>query len=415
MPPKSRGSDKSNQKHTKSLKNQSASNRAVNANSGKDDTATNDSVPLALQQKLLNIFRDAFPSRFEPGLTACLQEVKGFLYHREFIRAFERDEYREAYVVRWSPSRTLGYLKILEDVVDGIWNEKSKKGSSEEIADTNRSGPDNEIKIICLGGGAGAEMVSLTGVLNSLQQRKASALGNSGERSKIPDMSPIEIQRQGTRLNIDLVDIADWAPILNRLYESVTTPPTLSPYASAAVKASNLPLVPASTLSFTFHQHDVLKLPPSHLRPLVYDRDLVTIFFTLNELYSTSPPLTQTFLLNLTLCTKAGTLLLVMDSAGSYSEVDLGKEEAKKYPMQWLLDHTLLKSATEVDFNHPADGRTDDEGSVGKKNQQKNVSKWEKLRDEESRWFRLPDGLRYPLELENMRYQVHLYRRSASE
>ena len=37
--------------------------------------------------------------------------------------------------------------------------------------------------------------------------------------------------------------------------------------------------------------------------------------------------------------------------------------------------------------------------------------KWEKVVDEESKWFRLPPGLRYPIELENMRYQIHLYRR----
>ena len=89
----------------------------------------------------------------------------------------------------------------------------------------------------------------------------------------------------------------------------------------------------------------------------------------------------------------------MVDSAGSYAEVGVGKEEeSKKYPMQWLLDHTLLESATQI--NHP----------VTKKD---HVRKWEKLRGEESRWFRLPDGLKYPLELEDMRYQMHLYRRIA--
>ena len=170
MPPKSRGSNKSNQKHTKSLKNQSISDLVVKA---KDGAATKDPVSLALQQKLVNIFRNAFPTRFDPGLSTLLQEVKRFLYHRDFVRAFERDEYREAYAVRWSPSRTLGYLEIFEEVVDGIWDVKNRDATEKESLedDSKRLQPENEIKIVCLGGGAGAEMVSLAGVLNMLQQR----------------------------------------------------------------------------------------------------------------------------------------------------------------------------------------------------------------------------------------------------
>lgn len=425
MPPKSGGSNKSYQKHAKSSKIQPISHRTADANNNsKDARATKDSVSLALQQKLLSIFRNAFPSRFEPDLPAWLQEVKRFLYHREFSRAFERDEYREAYAVRWSPSRALGYLEILAEVVDGIRNTKNKDVEEtehcEDIEDSmKRLGLEIEIKIVCLGGGAGAEMVSLAGVLNILQQEKTPALKESDENIKTPDTNPIEVQRQDVRLNVGFIDIANWASILDRLYKTITTPPVLSSYASAAVKVSNAPLVPAATLSFTFHQHDVLKLQPGELYSLVGDCDLVTLFFTLNELYTTSSPLTQTFLLNLTACTKVGSLLLVVDSAGSYSEVGLGKEEVKKYPMQWLLDHTLLKSATEVGFSHPVDSLAEDESS-GRKKERKilegrrnDVLKWEKLRDEESCWFRLPDGLKYPLELENMRYQVHLYRRIA--
>jgi 25S rRNA (uracil2843-N3)-methyltransferase len=37
--------------------------------------------------------------------------------------------------------------------------------------------------------------------------------------------------------------------------------------------------------------------------------------------------------------------------------------------------------------------------------------KWEKLVSDESRWFRLQESLKYPIPLENMRCQVHLFRR----
>jgi len=83
-------------------------------------------------------------------------------------------------------------------------------------------------------------------------------------------------------------------------------------------------------------------------------------------------------------------MLLVVDSPGSYSETSIGKE-SKRYPMQWLLNHTLLETSKE----------RGGKGDV----------KWEKLVSDESRWFRLADDLKYPISLENMRYQVHLYRR----
>ena len=38
--------------------------------------------------------------------------------------------------------------------------------------------------------------------------------------------------------------------------------------------------------------------------------------------------------------------------------------------------------------------------------------KWEKVgQGEESKWFRLDERLKYPIELEDMRYQMHVYRR----
>ena len=86
-----------------------------------------------------------------------------------------------------------------------------------------------------------------------------------------------------------------------------------------------------------------------------------------------------------------GAMLLVIDSPGSYSTVTLNGAE-KNYPMQWLLDHTLLADV-----------------SGGKAKEE--VKLWEKLQDDDSRWFRLDDRLEYPIELENMRMQLHLYRR----
>ena len=89
---------------------------------------------------------------------------------------------------------------------------------------------------------------------------------------------------------------------------------------------------------------------------------------------------------------------MVVDSPGSYSTVKLGETE-KKYPMQWMLDHTLLKQTAKIGV---------DDG-------EKDVEKWEKVGAEESRWWRMERGrLKYKVagvELEDMRMQWHLFRR----
>jgi 25S rRNA (uracil2843-N3)-methyltransferase len=117
---------------------------------------------------------------------------------------------------------------------------------------------------------------------------------------------------------------------------------------------------------------------------------LLTLLFTLNELYTSSISKTTAFLLKLTIAAKPGSLLLVVDSPGSYSETAVGNA-AKKYPMHFLLNHTLIGPSKPDDIEISPD--------------------WEKVVSDDSRWFRIPEGLRYPISLENMRYQIHLYRR----
>ncbi|KAK4692724.1 25S rRNA (uracil2843-N3)-methyltransferase, partial [Lecanoromycetidae sp. Uapishka_2] len=123
--------------------------------------------------------------------------------------------------------------------------------------------------------------------------------------------------------------------------------------------------------------------------------------FTLNELYATSISATTNLLLSLTMLLDPGALLLVVDSPGSYSTVKIGKSSRpsessgeRKYPMQWLLDHTLLEAS-----------------AVGSSKVASGQRQWEKVDGREAEWFRLDGELRYPIELEDMRYQLHLYRR----
>jgi 25S rRNA (uracil2843-N3)-methyltransferase len=227
---------------------------------------------------------------------------------------------------------------------------------------------------VCLGGGAGAELVTLGGLQKMMN-----------------DANEEEGKPRGKQIHAVALDMADWTRVIDQLSHHITTPPPISKYASAAVKAANVPLIDSSDLKTTFRQHDVLNMDLQVMTDLLKGAELVTLMFTLNELYSASVALTQKFLLNMTSILESGSMLLVIDSPGSYSSINLNGAE-KNYPMQWLLDHTLLQDT-----------------SGGK--EEVEVRLWEKVRENDSRWFRLEDSLQFPIELENMRMQVHLYRK----
>ncbi|KAF2490108.1 hypothetical protein BU16DRAFT_429463, partial [Lophium mytilinum] len=330
-------------------------------------------IPFELLQLLLNIFKNSFAHLLESDFAPLLQEVKQHLFNRDFAQAFGRQDYLEAYAARWSSSRALGYLEIFDYVSKHVF-----KSNAQDVVRSSAS-----YKAVCFGGGGGAEVVALGGFLDFLSQSNGMQNGNaSTDETKEASSRP-----RITNFDVHCVDIANWGPVADSLYTSMISTPPIYKYASAAAKAANRPLLEASSFHVTSHQQDLLDLDVSALSHLLQDASLVTLMFTLNELYSSSLAKTQAFLLRMTTCVKKGAHLLVIDSPGSYSTVSLNGSE-KNYPMQWLLDHTLLRKATP-------------EG----------LASWEKLESDESRWFRLPQGLKYPIELENMRYQLHLFQK----
>lgn len=333
-----------------------------------DETATRPQIPLELQQLLLNIFRNAFVERLQTDIAPLLQEVKGHLYNRDFATAFGKDTYLEAYAARWSPSRALGYADVFWDLKDHFFPCPDSEDTQ------NRDPQPDSWNIVCMGGGAGAEVVALAGVQSLLLKEDST--------------------HQHPKMCIHAVDIADWTPVVRNLQEHSVTLPPLSKYASVTAKAANAALLDPSNIDVLFKQQDVLAEHGNSSEIHLRQADVVTILFTLNELYTASLPATQSFLFRLTTIMEPGSLLLVIDSPGSYSSITLNGAE-KKYPMQWLLDHTLLKQVN------------DKQKERGKEE----VTKWEKIEEDDSRWFRLSEELKYPIELENMRMQLHLYRR----
>lgn len=332
------------------------------------------------QQLIVDVFKSAFDQALSSKtFTSTLQTVKQALFERDFARAFGDDEYLAVYAARYSPTRALCYAAVLNN----IWEHLAdiclpSSPASNTIRGGNTEPQPPALKILSFGGGA-AELVAFAAFLNQHQHDSPPLAGS-----------------------INNLDSAAWGPVITSLETTLTTgspllpdPSTIgTPSSSTTTVAATAPLIPASHLTSIFTLQDALTLSRSELAALLGPSPLlVTLLFTLNELF-TSGGLGRTtkFLLDLTAAVPIGSLLLVVDSPGSYSETTLGKD-AKKYPMQWLLDRIVL-TGTRAD---PVAGK-----------------RWDKLESDDSLWFRLADGLDYPIPLENMRYQMHLYQAEAA-
>ena len=334
-------------------------------------------VPIELQQLLLDVFKHSFGPHFDSAFPATVQQVKHHLFNRNFNDAFGSESFLQAYAMRWSPSRALAYTQIFQ--------------TSEAMPSAiSRMHPASTKKVVCIGGGAGAELVALCAYLNLIGHPCAN---NHDPENKSKISSP--------DFAITIIDIANWSTVLKELHSCMTAAPPISEYSSSVAKAANVALISPTACTLSFMQEDILGLKKENLAARFTGVVLVTLMFTLNELYSTSINLTTNLLLSLTIVLAPGALLLVVDSPGSYSTVSVEGPSStgdsgtrKRYPMQWLLDHTLLESAAIGGIKNASVER-----------------QWEKLESRESEWFRLASELRYPVTLEDMRYQLHLYRR----
>ncbi|KAF5662894.1 hypothetical protein FHETE_7724 [Fusarium heterosporum] len=355
------------------------------------------------QQRLLDIFSSTFSNVLaSDDFSKLLQEIKQALFNRKFAAAFGREDYLEAYAARWSPTRALCYATVFLSIkkhLDGIHVPKNETVDGE--TQITKVGPVSESQTVVdsaqSNGKGHQEETQQTGMesiqdleldSSSLQRNTALHMLSVGGCAAEHIAFASYLHTTSSDGCLTLLDSGPWSTVVSLLESNTTNPPPISKYASAARQASNRALLNKEQLSLNFVQRDVLDLDVESLSAQCANGKVpivLTMFFTLNELYTTAGiGKTTQFLKNLGRVLAADSLVLVVDSPGSYSEAALGKEK-KKYPMQWLLDHTLME--------------TDTPGYS-----------WDKLQSDDSLWFRLPEDLSYPIPLENMRYQMHLYR-----
>ncbi|QPC74446.1 hypothetical protein HYE68_005198 [Fusarium pseudograminearum] len=328
------------------------------------------------QQLILDTIRAAFPAVDEfSSLRPVLHAVREALGQQDYAKAFGTDEFLEAYTIRWSPSRALTVANVLawmcSEMGDAAWVQQF-------LHDDGRK----PSKVVCIGRG-GSDLLACVALLKHARQDKL-------------DQVPFN---DGAMLDLNLVDRHDWSGIVTKLQHTLTHAPPLSKYATAKAHASNIPDIPSQVLNLAVNQLDVLESGSTDLDAMIGPNPtLITLFFTLHELYSISISKTTAFLLRLTMAAPKGSLLLVVDSPG----VDVAlpdssnKGQEKRYPVEWLLYQALL----------PPKSRPDVEEEEEKQ------PTWKKLVEGgHEKEYKLPTGLRFPGSLENTRLQVHLLER----
>ena len=335
-------------------------------------------------------------------LKPLIQTIKSHLYNRDFDSAFTDadEELLRAYALRWSATRALGYAGVFKAVL------KLLDFGQQPVSDERTKGK----QIVCIGGGGGAEIVALGGAWRDL-----TASTTSSEEEEEGEKEKLGLEQ--VDLTVTAVDIADWSSVVDRLDTTMRSSrvSSLKSHPAPLIQQQQQQQPPSNTdtnepdngnqdekvngkFNVNFHRADILTLPENDLAHLYNpqqktDTVMVTLMFTLNELFSTSMAKATGFLLRTTDAVQPGTLLLVVDSPGSYSSLKLGggtkTGTERQYPMKFLLDHTLLTVAT---------------------------GKWERVLSQDSRWWRRDASrLWYDVGegagLEDMRFQVHLYRR----
>ena len=360
----------------------------------KSPTQSKSSVPafrlsFAVQNEILACFARAFATTLShASLPSQIRALKSHLYDRDFIAAFGSAENRAAYAARWSPSRALAYAELVLQEEE-LWQALCTRVEENAVRiepDGRDGGPNEKTRrsgvVTCLGGGAGAELVGLVAAERLRRAQDGSQHAPDGEKP-----------RGGPAMHI--FDLADWRDALHALEGALPR----GPITSGLSRPSG-----SNDFQIVFHQQDVMQPDDAVLGEVMRASALITILFTLNELYAASLAQTTALLKHLGAVATPGTLLLVVDSPGSYSTIQMGgtvesqatKEgaaENRRYPMHWLLDRTLL-------------------GPIGNVAEARNEDRvWDKILEDKARWFRRADVVAYPIELEDMRYQVHLFKR----
>lgn len=200
------------------------------------------------------------------GLT--LQSMKFAFTKRDYQQVFSTRVQRWLYFEEYVPSRVLAYASLFHRHRDVLFGNM--------IADA-------PLRVASIGGGAGSELMALE------------AIARNGH----------------ARLHVDLYDNADWSDVIATIKQQ---------------SAEDRNTVDTLTQTFTssFFHEDVLD-ENSRFASTLPSLQLVTFMFVLNELFAASKAKTVRLLTALVNNLPAGARVLVVESAGSFSSLQVGE------------------------------------------------------------------------------------------
>ncbi|KAJ3032186.1 UNVERIFIED_CONTAM: hypothetical protein HDU68_000025 [Siphonaria sp. JEL0065] len=289
-----------------------------------------------MEQRIINVFS----SSCERILThnefrERRRTIKDLFLQRDYLSIFTNPILTDTYVAEYSPSRALCYHSLFS------------KSSALSLVLTTAS------HIFCVGSGSGGELVGITA---------AAAAAN--------------ITNQ---ITIHSQDIAD--------YSSAIIP------VQTALK-SEFPQAPITPETSVFN---ILSDDPQYVQlktEHVGNADVITAFFILNELLANSKKEFVQFVKLLVVGMKKGALLVVVDSAGSFSEVNVGSAKRKAKGGSTESSNSDTPTPTYMVYNL-LDA----------------IQAFEIVEKSDSQWYRYPEGLHYPIKLNNMRHFLRIYRK----
>ncbi|KAI8376077.1 uncharacterized protein BYT42DRAFT_573319 [Radiomyces spectabilis] len=228
------------------------------------------------EQSILSLIRRACYHTFaRDDWGKVLQGIKASFVQRDYEGIFTDEENLQVYSAAYVPGRALCYFEIF---------------SRPQL----RKLLGKACRIFAVGSGSGSELVSVAAA-----------------------MTRVPAERQQVRLNMQ--DIGAWSSVLTCFETTIRQEWKLT----------------TEQLECVYEQGDVLsKENESRRNELIAQADLITFMFVMNELFvnkTAAMQLIQTLIQSM----KKGALLLIVESAGSFSHLQIG---GKTYMLYTLLD-----------------------------------------------------------------------------
>ncbi|KAI8054619.1 hypothetical protein BDF22DRAFT_680083 [Syncephalis plumigaleata] len=332
-------------------------------------------------QSILDMLRVALQDTFgATDFDARLQQIKAYFYMRDYNAVFSEPAHLPVYAARYVPGRALCYYHMFTQ----------HPALLALLAGNTR--------IYALGAGAGSELAAMMAAIvhvKHVDQKGRPISTESTEATKQPSVSNEENNEKEKesietvpQVTLHMQDIADWRQVIQQIEST----------------ARNKWSIPVDRFKCEFSQGNVLNLvghasneedKPSNTTDMEHPKqtdaeteadkaaicaeferaDLVTAMFVMNELF-TDKQQAMKLVQSLVTRLRSGAHFLLVDSAGSFSNLKVGQRTYMIY--------------TIFDALH---------------------AYFEPIISEDSEWYRYPKQSNYPLELNNMRYFIRLYRR----